>query len=186
MTTQATPHAVQFETAKLEASASFGTELEPREMRIGAEAAALLGFPSTHGPVTVGSKTLTFQGKLFVGGTQAATLDDATVTVTREANPSTGAPFLFITFQYLMTSLGWRSGRGAPTGEPLGMTQGLYFLNQAGGTMYSWGFPYDDLVVQCGWNREPRYHVIRDYDFVDWFDLWAGVQHRVQGAMYRC
>ncbi|MEA2361862.1 MAG: hypothetical protein QOD71_1007 [Thermoleophilaceae bacterium] len=192
MATQAPPpphaHPLVFETGLLEANATLdAAHPGAADVQIQPDAAAILGLRlATDAPFTAQSKTMSFQGKLFVGSTQAATLDEATVTVTRMANPSTGAPFLFITFSYLATSMQFRTGRGAPTGEPLGMPHGLYFKNSAGGTMYSWGFPYDDFRLECNWNHEHRYHVIREYTFVDWFDLWAGVQHRVQGAMFHC
>jgi hypothetical protein len=194
MATQAPPpeqysQPLEFETGLLEASATLdAAHLDAPDVQIGRDAADLLGLPglTTDAPLTAQSKTMSFTGKLFVAGAQVAQLDEATVTVTRMANPSTGAPFLFITFSYLATSMGWRSGRGWPTSEPLGMPHGLYFKNSAGGTMYSWGFPYDDFRLDCNWNRQARYHVIREYTFVGWFDLWAGVEHRVNGAMFRC
>jgi|GEM_PF-5471578 len=187
-TSTADTSASELMTGSLEVSATIETaDMAPHDLEIGADSASLLGLPVlTDAPLVAQSKTMSFQGKLFVGSTQSGTLDEATVTVTRMANPQTGVPFLFITFGYFATSLGWRTGRGGSSGEPLGMPHGLYFNNQAGGTMYSWGFPYDDFRLECGWNRQYRYHVIREYNFVSWFDLWAGVQHRVHGAMYRC
>lgn len=186
MTSQPSP--TQFFTGELEASATLGdAALAPQQMHIAPDVAAFLNLPTlTDAPLPAASKTMKFQGKLFAGGTQAATLDEATVTVTRSTNPTTGVPFLFITFSYLATSQGFRTGKGGSSGEPLGMLHGLYFKNQSGGTMYSWGFPYDDFRLECGWNHEHRYHVIREYNLVDWFDLWAGVEHRVRGTLFHC
>lgn len=184
MASQASP--LEFETGVLEASATMEEgQQTARELQIGPDAATALGFPVL-ADFAAQSKTLTFQGRLTVGGAPAATLDDATVTVTLMANPQTGVPFLFITFSYLATSQGFRTGRGAPTGEPLGMPQGLFFKNQSGGVMYSWGFPGDDFRLECSWNREFRYHIIREYNFVGWFDLWSGIEHRVAGSLFRC
>lgn len=187
-TTPAATPAPEPITATLEASATLAAEeLAPKEIELGPNVIDFLNLPiAVEGPATAATRSMTFQGKLFAGGTHAATLDEATVTVTRMANPSTGVPFLLITFGYFATSLGWRTGKGSAAGEAGSMLHGLYFKNSAGGTMWSWGFPYDDFRLSCGWNREWRYHVIRDYDYVSWFDLWAGVEHRVHGTMYRC
>ncbi|HWY00565.1 MAG TPA: hypothetical protein VNY55_11985 [Mycobacterium sp.] len=56
---------------------------------------------------------------------------------------------LLITFAYLITSNGERTGHGED-GEPVKATHDLYFNNSAGGTRFSWGFPNENLVCECG------------------------------------
>ena len=130
---------------------------------------------------------MTFQGKLFINGRPEpiAILDDVKVTATKFSNPQ-GVFNVRVYLEYFVTSHGYRTGRGAPTGEPLGAPQGLYFKNRNGGTIHSWGFPYNDFILRCDWNRQYRMHTFTDTNFVNWFDVWEGVEHRVQGSFYKC
>jgi hypothetical protein len=43
-----------------------------------------------------------------------------------------------------------------------------------------------DFRLDCGWHGQFRHHHFIDQTFVNWFDLWAGVEHRVNGALYNC
>ena len=174
MPSEASP--VDFVASELEASVMLGEdELEPRPLQLGADCAALLGFPMVGGePPRPLSLTMKFEGKLVAaGGILAGTLEEAEVTVAR------GPGFLHVHFEYFLTSHGFRT-------DPLGLPHGLHFKNQDGGTMYSWGFPSNNFILRCGWTRHHCEHVIRITDFVDWFDSWAGVLHRVSGPLFRC
>jgi len=130
------------------------------------------------------TKTMTFQGKLATSDHQpVATLDDVNVTATKMNDPHTGVPFVHVTLDYFATSHGWRTGRGGT--EPWGLSNHLYFKNSAGGIVYSQALN-TVFVLQCGWNRQHRFHYIVDRSFVGWFDVWGGVTHSVSGSVFRC
>ena len=146
-------------------------------------------FPTvTPPPAPSGSKTAKFTKKLknANNGGLMATLDDAAVTVTKMTESATGNPFLLITFNYYVTSHGFRSGLGLSAGEPP-LTHGLFFKNDEGGAMFQWGFPNNDLVVKCDWNRKFRSYTFQVHDYIDWFDIWnRRLSYRVDGGMYEC
>lgn len=72
-----------------------------------------------------------------------------------------GTEMVLITFAYLITWNGERAGHGE-AGEPLRVPQPLHFHNSAGGTMYLWGCPDENLVCECGWDRQQHSFVIRE------------------------
>ncbi|WP_432096598.1 hypothetical protein [Streptomyces sp. bgisy100] len=177
-----------FETGTLEMLPDKGISFpELQELELEPRISHMLGLGQdvTH-TVRALSKTMTFQGKLFTAAhAPIATLENVTVTATQASDPHTGVPFVHVTLDYFATSHGFRTGRGAP-GEPLGAPQGLYFRNQAGGTVYSWGFPNDDFRLECGWERRHCFHHFYDKTFVGWFDVWEGILHEVRGVFFRC
>ncbi|WP_028778614.1 hypothetical protein [Shimazuella kribbensis] len=157
-----------------------------QEVKISPEVAKIFGIDTTKS-LTAESKTAVFPRIIYSGAPgEMASLEDAKVTATKMANPTTGVPFVVVNFEYFTTSLGWRTGRGAPTGEPLGVPHGLYFRNSAGGIIHSWGFPHDDYIVQCNWNRKFRQHRFVDNNYVSWFDLWQNTNYRGEGVLFRC
>lgn len=157
-----------------------------QEVEINIEVAKIFGI-DTMKSLTAASKTATFPRMVISGAPgQMASLEEAKVTATKMANPTTGVFFVVVNFEYFTTSLGWRTGRGAPTGEPLGAPHGIYFRNQAGGIIHSWGFPNNDYIVQCGWNRKFIQHRFIDNNYVSWFDLWQNTNYRVEGVFFRC
>lgn len=159
-----------------------------KEVEIKPEIAGLFGMPVLTHTMQAESKTMSFQGKLFINGRSEpiATLDDVKVTAIKFTNPQSGVPYIRVFLDYFVTSHGFRTGRGAPTGEPLSAPQGLYFKNSAGGIIHSWGFPQDEFMLSCNWNREHRMHTFTDTNYVGWFDLWEGVTHEVRGVFFKC
>ena len=166
-----------------------------QEIEINRDVARIFGLPLLHHTVSVQSKTMTFQGKLFTAAQEPiATLDEARVTVTRMTNPQTHVPFLVVSLDYFATSHGFRTGDGKliiqspslTSHEPYKTPQWLYFKNQAGGVMHTWWAGNNSFELQCGWNREHQLVGYTESYFVDWFDLWEGVTHEVRGAFYRC
>jgi hypothetical protein len=178
----------QFETASIEVTESMDEASRAgKRFTLSAELQEVLGLPKLATPYDAQSKTQYFPQTpitLDSTGALAATLDQMTVTVTKMSNPSSGAPMLLINFSYLVTSDGRRTGQNP--GETVDLDQGLFFLNSSGGTMYSWGFPWDGVIIRCGWNGNPSYHVIREYQWVDWFDLWASTRYSARGLTYPC
>lgn len=131
---------VDFEPGVFEIIAQADARPVIRELELQPEIAQLLGFGPTrlhHHVAPAQSKTMSFQGRLFTAAQEPiATLDDVTVTATKMTDPHTGAHFVHVWLDYFCTSHGWRTGRGAPTGEPLDAPQGLRFKNQAGGVIH--------------------------------------------------
>lgn len=125
---------------------------------------------------------------LATDNTVLASLTGMSTTVTKMTDPHDGTHWLFIAFGYRVTSRGWRTGRGSLSGETLGVPHGLYFLNRDGGPMFSWGFPYQDFTTDCGWDNHEAYYVIRDRDYVSWFEEWRKVSWRLAGGgfFYPC
>ncbi len=74
----------------------------------------------------------------------------------------------------------------AGPGQTVGVPQGLYFRNKDGGTIWSWGFPADEILVRCGDNQVFKsHHIVSDVD-VSWFEVWKKVGHRFSGTLYQC
>jgi hypothetical protein len=148
---------------------------------------SLLGsLTGTSHAAPTGSRTVKFTKRLKnPNGEVLTVLEDATVTVTKMTAPATGLPFLNINFSYLITSHGWRTGMSAD--EAPSLTQGMYFNNDDGGAMYTWGFPYQDISIRCDSRRVHRLHRWSEERYVSWFDLWNGrLKHQVTGSMYPC
>lgn len=175
--------APEIETGLLEASAESTTE-GPHPVELGPDALAVLGLPasvmnSEHRPE---SETMNFEGKLYAGGALAATLGDVDVTATLTYPDD--QPFLFISFRFKVFANGFRTGRGGH--EASGMPHCLFFKNSAGGTVYSYAFPSQEIQFGCDWNGKERHYVIREEHYTDWFYLWRGIEHKAAGTLYRC
>ena len=133
------------------------------------------------------TKTIHMHDRDFVFGDGSGSgfrLTEMSVTVTKMTHPSTGRIYLSIFFNYSKTSLGWRTGAGP--GQTVGVPQGLYFRNKDGGTIWSWGFPADEILVRCGDNQVFKsHHIVSDID-LSWFEVWKKVGHRFSGTLYQC
>lgn len=157
------------------------------QVEVSPDVSQLLSGAASGGVVgTADSKSIKFQKTLKSSddGTPLAELGDVSVAVTRMILPATGLPFLNIYLSYYVTSDGWRTGSGP--GEDQRPLHGLYFRNEAFGTMYSWGFPYQDFEVECGWNRVFRLYHWTESNFVSWFDEWRHIHYGVNGNFYQC
>lgn len=158
--------------------------LAPRTIEVSPDLAAVLSLPAV--PTQAETKTMTFQPRTISGGGDVfAELIDRTVTVTRMHYPASGLPFLVITFAHKVSSLGWRTGRGGPTGEAAGAVQGIQFKNQAGGVMWNWGNMVN-LDFDCGWHYHEVFYHRDESNYVDWFDLWERSTYQVNGVFYPC
>jgi hypothetical protein len=158
-----------------------------RQFTVGPDVAAVFGFPEHDALTTAQSKTFNIPdfGISTNSGEPVAWVSGQIATATQMTNPTTGAPWVIVFFNYQVTSRDYRTGHGP--GEALGLNHGLSFQNSSGGTVFSWGFPYQDFVVGCGWNHQPQSFVIRDTTYVSWFELCTSVVHTVlAGTVYHC
>jgi len=163
-------------------------EFITREFTLAPDIASSFGIP-TSTDVHATSKTIHLRTRditLEEGGS-AATLSEGQVTVTKMFNPATSLPYLFIAFSYNVTSRGYRTGTGVGGEVPAGITQGLFFKDRDGGIIWSWGFPGQELTIHCGDDLHQSYHIVRSYDDVSWFDLWARVRWQFNdGFVWGC
>jgi hypothetical protein len=175
-------------SAGVEITETLSGGLVHDDFLIGPDIADLLGME--HGPTrSAATKTIKMRDRdvLATDNTVLASLSGMSTTVTKVTDPHGGADWLFIAFTYLVTSRGWRTGRGWPTGEPLGIPHGLYFLNRDGGPIYSYGFPARDFTTDCGWTNHMVYLPFSDHDQVSWFSDWHKVSWRLsEGWFYPC
>lgn len=151
------------------------------DFKINPSVGDLLGLAPHDSPYDANSKTIPMRDRQIVAtdDTVLASLTGMSTTVTKMTDPHDGTLSLFITFRYLVTAHGYRSGGG--------LLHGLYFLNRDGGIMYSWGFPYQDLNVGCGWVNHQAYYIIREHDYVSWFDEWRKVRYTWgESTFYPC
>jgi hypothetical protein len=117
----------------------------------GTEITDLLGI--YHHPArSATTKTIKMRDRdiLATDNTLLTSVSGMSTTVTKMTDPHDGAHWLFIAFTNLVTSRGWRTGRGWGSGEPLGVPHGLYFLNQNSGPIFWWGFPENDFTTTAG------------------------------------
>ena len=159
----------------------------PNHVKTGIEpaVAGAFGLHTLDQTLPAETKTMRFQGKLFVGGRPepVAILDDVTVTATRMGNPQTGLPILWLSVSWLATSLGWRTTKdyvhegGWPSST-------LYFKNASGGIVLSWSL--QALELDCGADHKFHLETKVESTYVGWFDVWGGIQHLVQGPLFRC
>jgi hypothetical protein len=144
----------------------------------------VIGLKTLDHHIPAVSKSMSFQGKLFINGRvePIAILDEVTVTVTKLAHPQTGAKFLLKSLSYLATSDGFRTAETTAEWPPPNAF--VHFKNASGGIMHVWPLSYFEL--KCGWNKEFRVFGPQvEHTSVDWFDLWAGVQHPSSAASPR-
>jgi hypothetical protein len=175
-------------SAGIDISETLRDEMVHNDFMVGSDITDLLGIEH-HPARSATTKKIKMRDRdiLATDDTVLASLSGMSTTVTKMTDPHDGAQWLFIAFTYLVTSRGWRTGRGWPSGEPLGIPHGLYFLNQDGGPIFSFGFPTQDFTTDCGWNNHLVYYPIRDHDYVSWFSDWRRVSWRLsEGWFYPC
>jgi hypothetical protein len=179
MTQMSTRTEVRY-SAATEVLATLSDEPVRNDFAVGHDFTDLLGL-ADHGPTSSTTKTIKMRDRDIVAtdNTVLASLSGMSTTVTKMTDPHDGAQWLFIAFTYLLTSRGWHTEQSIP--------QGLYFLNQDSGPIFSWGFPYNDFTVACGWNQHMAYYPVRDHDYVSWFSDWHRVSWRLnEGSFYSC
>ncbi len=155
-------------------------EIEPEEyadsddemiestVEVSADTMRILGEPlaDTHGPVAAESRTIHLRDRDLVrhSGVAVCRLTKPVLTVTRMTTPATGLPYLFFSFRYEVTTLGYSA--------PRGITQKMEFWNRDGGTIFQWGFDGQQQSLRCGDDRREESFIWRWSQDVDWFDLW--------------
>jgi hypothetical protein len=148
----------------------------------------VIGLAPHPEPYDATSKTIHMpdQDLVATDGTCLASLTAMSTTVTQVADPHDGSVSLFITFRYLVSANGYRTGYGPPT-EPLGVPHGLHFMNAAGGIVYSWRALTENFALQWGWTDHQGYYVMRESDYVSWFADWRKVRYRMEeGTFWSC
>jgi hypothetical protein len=118
-------------SAEVDITETLSDELVHNDFTNGIEITDLLGIYH-HPGRSATTKTIKMRDRdiLATDNTLLASVSGMSTTVTKMTNPHDGAHWLFIAFTYLVTSRGWRTGRGWGSGEPLGVPHGLYFLNR--------------------------------------------------------
>jgi hypothetical protein len=178
--TQAPSHTKILASTAIEVEGTLAEEHVHNDYKVGPDLADLLGL-GDDASVSATTKTIKMRDRdiLATDNTVLASLSGMSTTVTQMTDPHDGAQWLFIAFKYLVTARGWHT-------DP-SITHGLYFLNRDSGPIFSWGFPYQDFTVQCGWNNHLGYYLIRDHDYVSWFRDWHRVSWRLsEGLFYPC
>lgn len=172
----------------VEITETLRDEMVHNDFAVGHDISNLLGIDH-HPERSATSKTIKMRDRdiLATDDTVLATLTGMSTTVTKMTDPHGGTDWLFIAFTYRVTSQGWRTGRGALSGETLGIPHGLYFLNRDGGPMFSYGFPARDFTTGCGWVNHLEYYPFPDRNAVSWFSEWRKVSWRLsEGYFYAC
>ena len=142
----------------------------------------LIGLAPHEAAYSANSRTIKMRDRKIMAtdDTVLASLTGMSTTATKMTDPHDGTLSLFITFRYLVTAHGYQTGPG-------GLLHSLYFMNRDGGIMFSHGFPYQDFTLKCGWVNHQGYYVIREPNYVSWFDEWRKVRYSWgESTFYPC
>lgn len=124
----------------------------------------------THGPAESRTIHLRDRDLKTHDGVAVCRLTNPVLTVTRMTNHTTGLPYLFFTFKYNVTTLGYKA--------PRQIVQSMEFWNADGGTIFQWGFDGMLQSLNCDDDNRLESWVWRWDRDVDWFDLWRRCRWR--------